>query len=161
MKCYYHTDRESVAQCTDCGKALCKQCASHYEIPLCKDCATNRNGNLKSIAFKNLAWLGLAFVIAIIFQITKFGGDMAGGFAMYLLWGFMFGGTPVGWKVLNKITPSIFLWLPVIGWVIYFVIKLTLAFLIGWVAMPIRIIKGFVQYSKARKNQQFIEKSYK
>ena len=39
MKCYYHEDREAVATCQHCGKALCKACASLYTPCLCEECA--------------------------------------------------------------------------------------------------------------------------
>ena len=39
MKCYYHEDREAVATCQHCGKALCKACAGLYNPCLCEECA--------------------------------------------------------------------------------------------------------------------------
>jgi hypothetical protein len=36
-----------------------------------------------------------------------------------------------GWKTLNRITPAVFLFLPLLGWVVYFIIKLVLALLCG------------------------------
>lgn len=39
MKCFYHEDREAVATCQHCGKALCRACASLYTPCLCVDCA--------------------------------------------------------------------------------------------------------------------------
>ena len=39
MKCYYHEDRDAVATCQHCGKALCKACASRYTPCLCEECA--------------------------------------------------------------------------------------------------------------------------
>ena len=42
MKCFNHTDVEAVATCVDCGKSLCKECASKYEPILCDSCAAAR-----------------------------------------------------------------------------------------------------------------------
>lgn len=44
MNCYYHPDRPAVAQCADCGKGLCQECANRNskKIPLCPDCAKKR-----------------------------------------------------------------------------------------------------------------------
>lgn len=39
MKCYNHSDREAVATCKFCGKALCKECADTYNEPMCDECA--------------------------------------------------------------------------------------------------------------------------
>ena len=38
MKCYNHPEREAVASCQNCGKALCKECADKYQPCLCDDC---------------------------------------------------------------------------------------------------------------------------
>lgn len=44
MNCYYHPDRSAVAQCVDCGKGLCAECAnkSSNKIPICPTCAKRR-----------------------------------------------------------------------------------------------------------------------
>lgn len=49
-----------------------------------------------------------------------------------------------GWKALNKITPSIFLFLPLIGWVIYFVVKGLISVVIGMFVAPFVISKKIV-----------------
>ncbi len=54
--------------------------------------------------------------------------------------GFYIGAALVaGWKALNRITPNIFLFLPIIGWVVYFVIKISLSSFIGVFLLPIRL----------------------
>ena len=42
-----------------------------------------------------------------------------------------------GWQALNRIQPSMFLWMSFLGWIIYFVVKFTLAFFIGVFVAPI------------------------
>lgn len=154
MKCYYHNNREATAQCTDCGKYLCGECASHFEQPLCADCAQKRNGNLKSMAFKNLGALIAAFVIAIVLTIFVASSDSrVNVFAQFiadLLIGLALAGIPTGWRALNKITPSIFLILPLIGWVIYFLIKGVLSMAVGIVLLPVRTVKGLLQYARQK-----------
>lgn len=49
--------------------------------------------------------------------------------------------TYFGWQVLNKITPNIFLWMPIVGWIIYFLIKGVLSFFIGYIVAPFKIGK--------------------
>ena len=44
-----------------------------------------------------------------------------------------------GWKTLNMITPAFFLWMPLLGWVIYFIVKFFLSMLIGLFVAPFRI----------------------
>lgn len=41
-----------------------------------------------------------------------------------------------GWKSLNKITPDIFLIMPVVGWLFYFSIKGLLSIIIGAIIAP-------------------------
>lgn len=52
-------------------------------------------------------------------------------------------GTPCGWRALSSIQPRMFLFLPIIGWLIYFGIKLFLSYWIGSIAMPMQIVKAF------------------
>lgn len=43
MTCFYHSEKESSAQCMDCGKSLCSKCASKDVPCLCPDCAKMSN----------------------------------------------------------------------------------------------------------------------
>ena len=64
--------------------------------------------------------------------------DTSKGFLIFQ--GFYIGAALVaGWKALNRITPNIFLFLPIIGWVIYFVLKIFLSGVIGVFLLPIRL----------------------
>ncbi len=53
----------------------------------------------------------------------------------------MFGCGYFGWKALNRITPSIFLIMPLMGWFIYFFIKGMLSVVIGAFIAPYQIGK--------------------
>lgn len=46
-----------------------------------------------------------------------------------------------GWKALNGITPSVFLILPIGGWLIYLLVKLFLSYFIGVFVAPFYISK--------------------
>ncbi len=46
-----------------------------------------------------------------------------------------------GWKALNKITPEVFLWMPIASWLIYFLIKGLLSILVGAFIAPFWIGK--------------------
>ncbi|MBE6768835.1 MAG: hypothetical protein E7549_08010 [Ruminococcaceae bacterium] len=61
--------------------------------------------------------------------------------------GILLAGIPYGWAILNAITPSMFLWLSWVGWIIYFLIKLLLAYFIGLIALPIKLIKWIIELS--------------
>ena len=47
-----------------------------------------------------------------------------------------------GWKFLNKLQPDIFLIMPIIGWIIFFVIKGILAILVGIFVAPYVMAKA-------------------
>lgn len=44
-----------------------------------------------------------------------------------------------GWRVLNGITPAMFIWMPIFGWIVYFFIKFILSALIGVFVVPFRL----------------------
>ena len=46
-----------------------------------------------------------------------------------------------GWKFLNRITPSMFLWLSFTGWIVYFLVKLFLSVVVGVFVAPFQIAK--------------------
>ncbi len=142
MKCYYHEDREIVATCTECGKGLCKACASKWDPVLCDDCAAERLAE-KRASLKRTIGLGVliwaaAIVIGIVAAIKNASPQ---AILIGVLYGYMLGGVPNGWAVLTKLQPSMFLFLPMVGWVIYFVIKFVLAMVVGLVAFPMNLYR--------------------
>lgn len=42
MNCFNHEDKSAVGQCIDCGKFLCKECSSKYDIIICDECYQKR-----------------------------------------------------------------------------------------------------------------------
>lgn len=63
-------------------------------------------------------------------------------FFVALLVAYGVAGTPCGWRALSSMQPRMFLFLPIIGWLIYFGIKLFLSYWIGYIAMPMQIVKA-------------------
>ena len=47
-----------------------------------------------------------------------------------------------GWRALNRIQPSMFLWMNFTGWMIYFVVKVILAIAVGLFVAPYQIAKA-------------------
>lgn len=153
MKCYYHNDRDGVGQCNHCGKVLCKECMDIYSPPLCTECAGIRNNSNKVNATAQII-LSIAamvfggfmyFVVSDSFELAKF--------FMYLI---MWGGVPYGWNALNKITPGLFLFLPLIGWIIYFFIKLAIAMYFGWILLLFKLIKNIYELVKSKKMDDYV-----
>lgn len=45
----------------------------------------------------------------------------------------------IGWKAITMIQPSMFIWMPLVGWIIYFVIKFIIAYFVGLFVAPYTI----------------------
>lgn len=75
MGCYYHEGVEDVAICPQCGKKLCRGCASVTVEGICYNCAIQNNLKVKNTFFIDLALsiiLCAAYIVGIIF-IESFG----------------------------------------------------------------------------------------
>ncbi len=57
----------------------------------------------------------------------------------------MFSGIIPGWKTLTRIMPSVFLFLPIIGWVLYFIVKFALSVVVGLVMLPVRTVRNIAR----------------
>lgn len=140
MKCVNHNNVDAVATCNTCGAGLCPTCASMYKPAVCTSCyddsVANRIGELKASLIKD----GIFAVIALLVGLFLM---WIGGISYAESWGFIlfFAWIPFGWNFLNKITPNIFLILPMVGWVIYFVCKALLSMIVGIFVAPYVIWK--------------------
>lgn len=140
MKCAYHNDVDAVATCTICGKALCSTCASIINPPQCvscyKDSLIQRKSDIRTLLVKDiLLGVASAILLPVLFSMT---GSLYGNILWFAL---LCAGVPFGWRFLNKITPNIFLFLPLVGWLIYFGCKLMLSICIGIFVAPYVIWK--------------------
>lgn len=65
---------------------------------------------------------------------------------------FLVGGVPYGWVMVSRITKYIewFLLLPIIGWLVYYALKLMAAAYIGWFFF----IRDIIRNRKQRKMQK-------
>lgn len=141
MDCYKHHGIGANATCSECGRGLCEFCSSKIVPPLCEDCARNYAQGIKIEMIKNIAISVVLMIIGIVFIKSPAGILLAG--------------IPYGWSLLNKITPSMFLWLTWVGWIVYFIIKLVLAYIVGIPALVFKLIKWIwelVRVNKMLKN---------
>lgn len=139
MRCYQHAGLDIAATCNRCGRGLCAGCSGQYNMPLCADCAKSMIASEKSdITRSFIASIVLAFV-ALAFTS---GAPM--GSRLFLV--YSFAGLPWGWRVLTRITPNVFLFMPLIGWLFYFGIKLTLASWVGLIALPVFLFKRITRW---------------
>lgn len=131
MACFYHPDREAAVTCSDCGKLLCRECGSLFQPPTCRACAEAYAQGIRSEMIRSIA-------ISVVLMLV-------GIFAIGNVYGIFLAGIPYGWALLNRVQPSMFLWLSWVGWLVYFFIKLLIAYLVGVVALPIKIVKWITE----------------
>jgi hypothetical protein len=151
MNCFYHPEQTAVAQCGDCGKGLCTSCASLFSPPVCKACFNRRVNFSRSEIIKEML-ITFGFGAILTFFLLK-GGMFQLDFSSYpksavlmtILTFYAVSGIIPGWKALTAITPHVFLSLPLLGWLFYFLIKFILAFFVGFVALPIRAIRNVIK----------------
>lgn len=147
MKCITHRDREAVHYCQICKQTICREC-SDLLGNVCILCAERECKDEKRsfwITIVGSICLGLAGLWLVLDSRMYSSGIIAIGSAVIMI--LFFAGIPFGWQALNRITPDIFLILPLAGWGIYFLIKFMLAGCIGWaVAIP----KGISMYKRLK-----------
>jgi len=151
MKCHDHNDSDAVSQCCDCGRGLCPQCTNKWSIIICDACNYQRAEKEKKEVIKNI------YITIPLFFVGLFFLSNSASFVSRIILGYIFAGLPWGWSALNKITPNVFLFLPIGGWVLYFVIKFMLSLLIGAFALPYKAFKHYKTYEEAKKIQGFIK----
>lgn len=131
MNCYFHPNEPAVTQCAECGRGLCRDCASAPGGNLCRNCIEKAKSEKRALLIRSIAIFAIVFVLCLSAPGAPF-------FVALLV-----AGTPCGWRALSGIQPRMFLFLPIIGWLIYLGIKLFLSSWIGYIAMPMQIVKAF------------------
>ena len=118
MNCYYHPDHDAVAQCADCGKGLCRSCATRFTIPICPECnGVRRRSELRGCIVP-LLLCGLLFAIG--YNSEFMGPDrLFGAYMLMSVYG--------GWKFINRFCPFVFVWFSVEAIFWYFLIKAALS----------------------------------
>jgi len=158
MNCYNHSEEIAVASCIDCGKGLCKNCASLYQIPICNECNEKRSKSEKQAIFKQYIPSAMFFIAGLIFGLKVIKYDVY----MSIIFAYMIAGAFWGWKVISFIQPKMFLFLPIIGWMFYFFFKFILSMIVGIVAMPIGIIRIIIKHIIAiAKGKNIDKKGYR
>ena len=160
MNCITHRNKEIVRYCKTCGAPICDVCNSQFD-GICADCAqkeVNRGIRevVERIGFGVVGGtIGLLIVIWAIISGETPDVSFPKQLLAYLLLIIVFAGAPYGWNALSMITSKFFLFLPIVGWVIYFFVKLQLAFMIGWACAIPSIISAICLYksNKAYENR--------
>lgn len=142
MNCYYHPDRPAVAQCPDCGKGLCRECASKFEKPICAACNDKRGKSAMVNYAKPLV------VCAIFFLVGCLVGKSAGFGDAPAIMGYIFTCIYGGWSIVDMFLSNIFISLDIRSIVFYYGLKIILAVIIGIFATPIFL--GYCIYKLIR-----------
>jgi hypothetical protein len=145
MNCINHPSETAVSQCQVCGKGLCVECTNKFSKPICPDCFSDSRQKQKrtvvaEIILTLLIGLPISIIIDLLVNDTYKTPDSFWKSHFFLI--YMGLGIVSGWKTLTRITPQIFLFLPVLGWVLYFFIKAVLSLFVGLVAFPIRMTRN-------------------
>ena len=148
--CYNHPDRTVVANCPNCGKFMCRECAEKNKCKLCDSCEKERieraeqeiKGQAKAIKQDSVGELIKVAVISIALAILGFCIGQGSGQEWMMAWIFM--GFPWGWKIINQLMTGNFMtWLLIWtqkAWLVAYIIKFVLAAFIGMFAWPIKLI---------------------
>lgn len=88
MNCYYHPDRPAVAQCVDCGKGLCSECASRNskKVPLCPSCAKKRLTKSIRAGIIYFVVLGIVYYIGYEIGMNTNNHDASWGWFFVSVW---------------------------------------------------------------------------
>lgn len=147
MNCYFHYERPAVAKCEYCGKFLCPECISNSAVVRCKNCMNLFVQQEKEQQKKHIRTSTRVFVCMMLLCLFLYiAGNIEAMLGMFLNSMFI-AGIPYGWRKLNSSRWKGIVVLPIIGWIIYFVVKFQLAYLIGW----IYFIKDIKSYMKSKK----------
>jgi len=155
MNCFNHPEEVAVASCIDCGKGLCKSCASLYKMPICNECNEKRAKNEKQAIFRQYIPSALFFIGGLLFGLKVYKSNIY----LSIVMGYLFAGVFWGWKVVSFIQPKMFLFLPIVGWIFYYFFKFMISMIVGIVAMPIGIIRIIIKHITVITKGKNIEKN--
>jgi len=171
MNCCVHNEEAAVAACIDCGKGLCKECAKKYEKYICDECNLNRTQNDQTkVLMKYIIPSIILFIGGILLGIFVIPSGYFYGIKFifhYLLCGYILAGFPWGWKLVTRFLfrvrfPSFteqYVFMKLIGFVTFMILKIALSMIIGLVALPINLINPIITFINSRKLEKNILKT--
>jgi hypothetical protein len=147
MNCYEHPETTSVASCPDCAVGLCQTCTGRYLRPICGRCNAARatedertlSRNIRSAVVVGL--IGAVFITAATLSSCK-GLDCATKLVPSALAAFFVSAAiPYGWRGLSAFTPRVFVFVPILGLLLYYYFKLLLSIPVGMVLFPRELLR--------------------
>lgn len=135
MNCFHHPNEAAVAQCPDCGKGLCQQCASNYKTPICKTC----NDARRRKAIVSYALPLCVYVVLFILGYRWNFMSTANSPDAHILSGYVLMSIISGYQFVNAIMPFKLVSGSSTTWLIYYVLKLALYVVAGFFTAPFTI----------------------
>ena len=164
MKCFYHEDREAVGTCQNCGKSLCRECASKYTPLTCEDCHREmvaRSINEREKEKQEALASSKSSILTTVIKGLIFGAVAIGLMLLsketdvkQYIWAFIFGwGLPFGWSLTKRIPlfysngemENFFLA------IMLNIFKVIISCVVGIPASVYLIVKGIMDYKSAKK----------
>lgn len=154
MNCYYHDQNNSVAQCPDCKRGLCKNCSNKFSIPICASC-NNSWGNIEKrlIYYEIFATVGVGLILAFFLSSVMYSRpNHSISVKEYIPLLYTYFGVYPGWKLLNEIFPKFYFNFSISYFVLLF-IKFISSFFVGAIVLPIVIYKNINRLIQLNKNK--------
>lgn len=153
MGCYYHEGVEDVAICPQCGKKLCRGCASLTVGGVCYNCAMQSHLKVQKTFKTDLILAIICSIVCIISLILIFLKVELSALGIIIV------GIVPAWRILTWLANSILpprvyaVWL----YILLTIVKAILAFFLSAIVPIIYIIKVIVGISKFRTTKKEIE----
>lgn len=145
MNCFNHPQEPAVAQCTDCGKGLCPECAAKYRPILCTSCYQKRKRSEQWRSILGLSLLVALFVIGyrLDFMVSdpKMGMQWMSGYILMAIWaGYLFVERFIPYKMVAGTNGQ---------WLFYYAFKFILFVLVGVFTAPFTVLWALYRVIKA------------
>lgn len=160
MSCFFHQNKENVAQCPQCGKYLCRECGSLTTGGLCYACSKQIHDNAKNeLIFTIISCIVMiiCYIVGVIFTTNE-------NQNMGILF-FTIGGIIPAWKILTRIADRLFGVRAYAGMmlVIAFFVKLILSIFLGFTMIFVYIVKlliNIINYVRISKDMKIINNNF-
>lgn len=135
MNCSYHPERPAVAQCTECGKGLCTECAAKGGNSVCADCRNRQRGGSIALSLFYLALYAVVFYLGyqwdFLFKDMDDHAFMSGYFLIAVI---------AGWQLCNSLfrIQGVMMTLETLG--VWSLVKLAIYWLVGLFTAPVVIL---------------------
>ena len=135
MNCFNHPSLTAVAQCLDCGKGLCVECASAYKETICTNCVKARRRKSITAYTLLLSFYALLFILGYRwdFMAVLHGSDAQ-------IWsGYILMSIFTGYQFVNAIAPFKMTSGDAASWNFYYIFKFILYLIVGFFTAPLTI----------------------